>query len=96
MRQFLLADSVEHAELLDKLVLAALEEQGIYGGAWSEVWTDGTQYGIYWGAPASGIFGYPPSEEYPDGDPSMVLVTEQADQPWTVVTPEPDPTDETI
>ena len=94
MRQFLLADSTEHAELLDKLVLAALEEQGIYGGAWSEVWTDGTQYGIYWGAPVSGIFGYPPSEEYPDGDPNMVVVNEYPDMPWTVVIPEPTPIEE--
>ena len=94
MRQFLLADSTEHAELLDKLVLAALEEQGIYGGAWSEVWTDGTQYGIYWGAPVSGIFGYPPSEEYPDGDPSMVLIAETEEAPWTVVIPEPTPIEE--
>lgn len=94
MRTFLLADNAEHADILDKLVLASLADRGIYGGAWSEVYTDGERYGIFWGTPVSDLFGYPPSEEHPDGDPSMVLVTETEELPWTVAIPEPEPAEE--
>lgn len=89
MRTFLLADSAAHADILDKLVLASLADHGIYGGAWSEVYTDGERYGIFWGSPVSELFGLPPSEDHPEGDPSMVLVTETEDAPWSVVEPEP-------
>lgn len=94
LKTFLLADSAEHAAVLDKLVLAALNDQGVYGGAWSEVWTDGQRFGIFWGSPVSGIFGYPPSEEHPEGDPAMVLVEEDPENPWYVVVPEPEPSEE--
>jgi hypothetical protein len=96
-RQFLLCDSYEHAHLCDQLVLSRLEtEFGIRANAWSEVYSDGERWGIYWGAPVSDIFGYPPSVEHPEGDPAVVIVDEDPAAPWEVVRPEPEAPDEGV
>lgn len=90
IRFYLLCDSYEHANLCDQLVLARLEtEFGIRANAWSEVYSDGERFGIYWGAPVSDLFGLPPSPENPDGDPSLVIV-EDTEGVWEVVRPEPE------
>lgn len=91
VRQFLVCQDYEHANLCDQLVLARLEtEFGIRANAWSEVYSDGERFGIYWGAPVSDLFGLPPSPENPDGDPALVIV-EDAEGAWEVVRPEADP-----
>ena len=89
-RSFLVCLDYQHAELCDQLVLSRLEtEHGVRANAWSEVWSDGERFGIYWGAPVSDLFGYPPSPEYPEGDPSLVIV-EDTEGVWKVVRPEPE------
>ncbi len=90
-RQFLLCDSYEHATLCDQLVLARLEtEFGIRANAWSEVYSDGERFGIYWGDPVSSLFGVP------EDDPSVVIVDEDPAAPWEVVRPEPEAPDEGV
>lgn len=86
-RTLLVCDSPEHAELVDKLVFARLqEEEQAQGNGWSGVLTDGTRYGILWAAPVSDLFGVP--EDFPE----LVLVEETEETPWT--TYEPDPQEE--
>jgi hypothetical protein len=76
-RTFLLADSADHAEILDQFIAARLRDvDGSKCSQWSGVWTDGERFGVLWAAPASGLFGSPVTEETPDGDPSLVLATE--------------------
>lgn len=89
-RHFLVCQDFDHAWLCDQLVLARLEtEHGVRANAWSEVYSDGERFGLYWGAPVSDLFGLPPSEEHPDGDPSLVIV-EDTEGVWEVVRPEPE------
>lgn len=93
MRQFIKCDSVLHAETIDGLILARLADvSGNKGSCWSGVWAKADVYGVYWGSPASDIFGYPPSEEHPDGDPALVIIDEVVDadgnSDWTLVVPE--------
>ena len=89
-RHFLLCDDYDHAFAVDQLVLHRLTvEFGIRANAWSEVYSDGERFGIYWGAPVSDLFGLPPSPEYPEGDPSLVIV-EDTEGVWKVVRPEPE------
>lgn len=89
-RHFLVCADYAHAELCDRLVLARLEDEfGVRANAWSEVYSDGERFGIYWGAPVSDIFGLPPSPENPEGDPALVIV-EDTEGAWEVVRPEPD------
>jgi hypothetical protein len=83
MRSFLVADSENHAEILDQLVFLALQENGpTGGGGWSGVWTDGERFGILWEAPVSDLFGVP--EDFPE----LVLV-EDVNEEWTFAMPEP-------
>lgn len=84
-RHFLVCQDYEHANLCDQLVLARLEtEFGIRANAWSEVYSDGERYGIYWGAPVSDLMGQP------EDDPSMVIV-EDTEGAWEVVRPTEEP-----
>lgn len=83
MKTFLVASDELHAELLDGLVFARLQEEELAQGAnWSGVWTDGTRYGILWAAPVSSLFGVP--EDFPE-----LELVEDADDSWTLVQPEP-------
>ena len=89
-RSFLVCQDYAHAELVDQLVLLKWQElTGDVANSWSEVYSDGERFGIYWGAPVSDLFGYPPSPEYPEGDPSLVIV-EDTEGVWKVVRPEPE------
>ncbi len=84
-RQFLLCEDFGHATLCDQLVLARLEtEFGVRANAWSEVYSDGERFGIYWGAPVSDLF------RTPEEDPSVVVVDEDPANPWQVVRPVPE------
>lgn len=81
-RSFLLCDSLEHATVVDQLVLARLESEfGVRANAWSEVYSDGERFGIYWAEPVSSLFGAP------EDDPSLVIV-EDTEGTWEVVRPE--------
>ena len=97
MRQFVKCDSELHAETVDALIFAKLQsDYGTHGSCWSGVWAKSgllkDTYGVYWGSPVSGLFGYPPSEEYPDGDPSIEIISEVIDEDgnsdWWLVLPE--------
>lgn len=82
MRTFLVCQDELHAELVDQLVFARLQdEEGAFGACWSGVYTDGTRYGILWAAPVSSLFGVP--EDFPE----LVLVEDAAEE-WTLVVPE--------
>ena len=103
-RQYSICQSPEHATIVDQLVFAMQQDtQGAIGGGWSGVYVKpgllSDTYGVLWGAPVSTLFGYPPSEEHPDGDPLMVLETEVLDAEgnsnWGPLPP-PEPTEETI
>ena len=84
-RIFLVAANELHAELLDGLVFARLQDvEQCSGNSWSGVWTDGERYGITWAAPVSTLFGVP--EDFPE----LVLVDEDDAEPWTLVQPEAD------
>jgi hypothetical protein len=86
-RAFLLATDELQAEMLDQVVFDVQQENGpTGGGGWSGVWTDGTRYGILWGAPVAEAFGSP------EDNPELVVV-EDTDGVWTmaVVTPDPEP-----
>lgn len=86
MKTILVCDSAEHAELVDQLVFARLQEaEGARGNGWSGVLTDGTRYGILWGSPVSDLFGLP--EDFPE----LVLVEETQGIPWSDFVPEPEP-----
>lgn len=86
-KTFLVCQDELHAELVDQLVFARLQdEEGAFGANWSGVWTDGTRYGILWAAPVSTLFGVP--EDFPE----LVLV-EDADDSWTLFVPEPEAED---
>lgn len=79
MRTILLCDSPEHAELVDKLVFERLaDEERAVGNGWSGVLTDGTRYGILWGAPVEAVVGS-------DGE----LVEDSAGE-WMAYVPEPE------
>jgi len=87
-RSFLVCQDYAHAELVDQLVLLKWQElTGDVANSWSEVYSDGERFGIYWGAPVSDLFGFPPSTEHPAGDPSLVIV-EDTEGVWEVVRPE--------
>lgn len=76
-RQFLVTDTPEHSEMLDQFIMEHLREtDGSTGSSWSGVYTDGTQYGVLWAAPASALFGDPKD------DPSVVVIEETEDLPW--------------
>lgn len=82
MRMILLCESPEHAELVDQLVFARLqEEEQAVGNGWSGVLTDGTRYGILWAAPVSTLFGVP--EDFPE----LQLVEDVAGE-WVTFVPE--------
>lgn len=83
MRTILLCDSPEHAELVDQLVFARLQEvDGAIGNGWSGVLTDGTRFGIHWASPVSELFGIP------DDFPELVLVEETEQLPWFTYIPD--------
>lgn len=76
-RSFLLADSAEHADFLDHFIMDELRaKDGANGSSWSGVFTDGIRYGILWDTPASSLFGQPVTPDNPNGDPSVVVVSE--------------------
>lgn len=84
-RTFLVAADENHAEVLDAIVFAKLQdEQGAHGVGWSGVWTDGTRFGILWEAPVSDLFGLP--EDFPE----LVLV-QDVEEKWTFAVATPDP-----
>lgn len=86
-RTFLLCKSREHAEATDEIVLRSLEaKHGIRGNAWSEVYSDGTHFGILWGGHVAEALGNPRSEEYPDGNPDLKLVSD-AEGAWRLAIP---------
>lgn len=88
-RTFLICDSAEHADLVDQLVFARLQDvDGAQGNSWSGVWTDGERFGILWASPVSDLFGVP--EDFPE----LALVEETAESPWTSYEPSPDDTSE--
>ncbi len=90
MRTFLVCDSVEHADLVDQLVFARIqEEEGAKGNGWSGIYTDGTRFGIMWASPVSDLFGQP--EDFPE----LELVEESADAQWEQWVP-PAPEEPTI
>lgn len=83
MRTFLVAADENHAEVLDAIVFAKLQdEEGAQGVGWSGVWTDGQRFGILWEAPVSDLFGLP--EDFPE----LVLV-EDVNEEWTFALSEP-------
>lgn len=89
MKTILVCDSAEHAELVDQLVFARLQEvEGAQGNGWSGVLTDGTRYGILWAAPVSDLFGV--HEDFPE----LVLVKDEAGAwiTWTPPAEEPEAT----
>ena len=54
----LVCDSPEHAEIVDALVFARLQEvDGTQGARWSGIYTDGERFGIAWASPVSELFG---------------------------------------
>ena len=84
MRTILLCESPEHAELVDQLVFARLQdEEQANGNGWSGVLTDGERYGILWAAPVSTLFGVP--EDFPE----LQLVEDEAGE-WVTYVPEPE------
>lgn len=96
-RQFVKCESELHAETVDGLILARLQDEfGSQASCWSGIWAKsgllGNTYGVYWGSPVSDIFGFPPSEEHPDGDPAVKILTEKVDaegnSDWSLVLPE--------
>jgi hypothetical protein len=81
MKTFLVASDELHAELLDGLVFARLQDEDhAFGSQWSGVWTDGTRYGILWASPVSDLFGVP--EDFPE-----LSLAEDANDEWTLVQP---------
>lgn len=81
-RTFLVCQDELHGELVDQLIAEKLrDEQGTICSGWSGVWTDGVRHGVLWGSPVSDLFGVP------DIDPSLVLVEETEDAPWSMVEP---------
>lgn len=89
-QQYVICEDADHAAAVDAIIFAELQaNEGAFGNQWSGVYTDGTRYGVLWGAPASDLFGFPPSPEHPDGDPSLVLV--DADATWAPYVPPADP-----
>lgn len=84
-RQILLCESPSHADLVDQLVFARIQdEERAMGNRWSGIYTDGTRYGILWADPASSLFGVP--EDFPE----LSLVDETPEQPWTEYLPPED------
>jgi hypothetical protein len=84
-RQILLRESPEHADLVDQLIFARLQDvDGSHGNGWSGVLTDGTRYGVLWASPVSDLFGLP--EDFPE----LQLVEESPDSPWIALTPPAD------
>lgn len=85
-RTILICESPEHAELVDKLVFARLQDEEMaVGNGWSGVLTDGTRYGILWAAPVSTLFGVP--EDFPE----LVLVDEMEPGEWETYVPAEEP-----
>lgn len=92
-RQFIIVESPEHGEVVDGLIADRIREvDGTVCNQWSGVWTDGVQFGVLWGAPASDVFGFPPSAQNPNGDPSLVIVEDKNDAWEPVPAPEPEVT----
>ena len=55
---YLVCQSAEHAELIDGLIFARLQDvDNAHGSGWSGVYTDGTRFGVLWAFPASDLFG---------------------------------------
>lgn len=78
MRTFLVCDDELHAELVDALVFARLQDvDGTFGSEWSGVWTDGQRFGIVWAAPVSQLFGQ--AEDFPE-----LVLFEDASEEWTL------------
>ena len=97
-RQFLIVDSPEHGEVADEWVCNLLRENfGTICNCWSGIWVKpgllSDTYAIYWGAPVSQLFGDPPSEDNPDGDPLLNIVEETFDangeSEWQLLVPPP-------
>ncbi len=105
MKQYLVCFDSTHAEVVDGLCAERLRsELGTHCSCWSGVYSKvgkwgKTYYGIYWGAPVSDLFGFPPSEEHPDGDPLLVVEDEildsEGESNWTLVPP-PEPVEEPL
>ena len=95
MKTFLICDDSYHAEVVDQLCAERLRvEFDTSCSCWSGVYENGVSFGIYWGHPVSDLFGFPPSEDHPDGDPLMVIEDEVLDangvSNWRLV-PSPEP-----
>ena len=86
LRTFLVCDSELHAEVVDQLVFAKLQDEGAAGGFWSGIWTDGTRFGILWEDPVSDLFGLP--ADFPE----LVLV-EDVNEAWTIAMPDTAPSE---
>ena len=104
MRTFLICESENHAEVVDQLIQSRLADvDGNRGSGWSGVWAKRgfrkDTYGILWANPVSSLFGDPITDENPDGDPLVVLQTENIDadgnSDWALVLP-PEPVEEPL
>ena len=57
---YLICESAAHAELVDGLIFARLQDvDNAHGAGWSGVYTDGVRFGVLWASPASDLFGEP-------------------------------------
>lgn len=81
LKTFLLCDDEVHADFIDKFIMDELREiDGAHGTSWSGIYTDGERYGVLWEAPASSLFGLSITDDPENGDPSVVLATEEIDE----------------
>lgn len=82
--QILPAPSYDDAVLLNERATDFYNETvARASGAWSNIYTDGTRYGILFHADVAGGF-----------DPAELNVSEPLTEAWTVFAPEPEPTEE--
>ena len=79
MKTFLLCDSAEHADVVDQFIMESLRDRdNAQGSSWSEVYTNGTLFGVLWASPASELFGNP------EDDPAIVLFVD-TDDDWSLL-----------
>jgi hypothetical protein len=88
MRQFLICEDATHAEVVDQLIFAKLQDEiGAQGTCWSGIWSDGTNFGVYWGSPVSDLFGLP--EEFPELVITDEVIDKEGNSNWYLVIPAP-------
>jgi len=85
LRQFLRADSLAHAEVLDQFICQHLRERdGSKGSQWSGVYERNGTFAVLFASPASELFG----EEIADRIETEVI-DENGDTDWPEVEPAP-------